>query len=100
MSGKFIKEAMGGELGRTLRPVNASGDATHVAIRVIPRARRDEVGGQRAGRLLVRTMAAPVDGQANDAVRKLVAKHFGVPARNVEIESGHHSRDKTLRIRS
>jgi uncharacterized protein YggU (UPF0235/DUF167 family) len=45
-------------------------------------------------------MAAPVDGRANDAVRKLIAKHFGVPPRNVEIESGHHSRDKTLRISS
>ena len=69
-----------------------------MSIRVIPRARRDEVGGERAGRLLVRTTAAPVDDQANDAVRKLIAEHFGVPVRRVEIVSGHHSRDKVVAI--
>lgn len=70
-----------------------------VQIRVIPRARKDEVGGERAGRLLVRTTAAPVDGSANDAVRKLLAKHFGVPTRAVELVSGLRSRDKTIAIR-
>lgn len=65
---------------------------------MIPRARRNEVGGERAGRLLVRTTAAPVDGSANAAVCALVAAHFGVPKRNVDIVSGHRSRDKTLRV--
>jgi uncharacterized protein (TIGR00251 family) len=69
-----------------------------LAIRVIPRAKRNEVGGQRDGRLVVRTTAAPVDGAANDAVRRLVAGHLGVAARRVEIESGHRSRDKVIRI--
>lgn len=73
--------------------------ATTVEVRVIPRARRDEVGGERAGRLLVRTTAAPVDDKANVAVRRLVADRFGVPARDVEIVKGARSRDKTLRIR-
>jgi uncharacterized protein (TIGR00251 family) len=71
-----------------------------IAVRVIPRARRNEVGGERAGRLLVRTTAAPVDDKANAAVCALVAAHLGVPRRSVEIVSGHRSRDKTLRIRS
>jgi uncharacterized protein (TIGR00251 family) len=69
-----------------------------LAIRVIPRARRNAVGGQRAGRLIVRTTASPVDGRANAAVCKLVAEHLGVPVRQVRIESGHRGRDKTLRI--
>jgi uncharacterized protein (TIGR00251 family) len=72
--------------------------ATRLEIRVIPRAKRNEVGGDRGGRLIVRTTAAPVDGQANDAVRKLVAEHLGVPVRRVQIVSGHHSRDKSLSI--
>jgi uncharacterized protein YggU (UPF0235/DUF167 family) len=71
---------------------------TDLLVRVIPRARRDEVGGERAGRLLVRTTAAPVDDKANVAVRKLVAAHLGVPVRAVEIVGGHRSRDKVLRI--
>jgi uncharacterized protein len=69
-----------------------------LAVRVIPRANRNEVGGERNGRLLVRTTVAPVDGRANVAVCKLVADHLGVPARHVEIVSGQHSRDKVLRI--
>lgn len=73
-------------------------ESTQLAVRVIPRARRDEVGGERAGRLLVRTTAAPVDDRANVAVCKLVARHLGIPARRVEIVSGHRSRDKVLRI--
>jgi uncharacterized protein (TIGR00251 family) len=68
-------------------------------VRVIPRARRNAVSGGRDGRLVVRVMAAPVDEQANVAVRKLVADHFGVRVSRIEIVSGHHSRDKVLRIR-
>ena len=68
-------------------------------MRVIPRARRNEVGGHRSGRLVVRVVAAPVDDQANVAVRRLVAEHLGVRVSTVAIVSGHHSRDKVLRIR-
>ena len=73
-------------------------EAGLIEIRVIPRARRDQVGEMRGGRLVVRTTAAPVDGAANVAVCKLVAAHLGVPRRRVEVVSGHHSRDKVLRI--
>ena len=69
-----------------------------VAVRVIPRAKRDEVGGDRAGRLVVRTMAAPTDGKANAAVCRLVAAYLGVPVGRVEIVSGHRSRDKMIKI--
>lgn len=69
-----------------------------IAVRVIPRARRDEVGGERDGRLLVRTTAPPVDDAANEAVRRLIAAHLGVPRRRVTLLSGHRSRDKVLRV--
>lgn len=85
-------------MGRILRPVANTDGSTLLAIRVIPRARRNEVGGERAGRLLVRTTASPVDEKANAAVCRQVAEYLGVPARRVEIASGHHSRDKLLRI--
>jgi uncharacterized protein len=85
---------------RTILSVSDPGESTRLAIRVIPRAKRDEVGGQRAGRLLVRTTAAPVDDQANAAVRRLIAAHLDVPIRRVEIVSGHHSRDKVVSIKA
>lgn len=67
-------------------------------IRVIPRARRNEIDGERAGRLLVRTTAVPTDGRANEAVRKLLARHYGVPVSAVELVAGERSRDKTVRV--
>lgn len=79
--------------------MSGSEEATLLEIRVVTRASRDEVGGERAGRLVVRTTAPPVDDRANRAVCKLVADHLGVPARRVEIVAGHHARDKVLRIR-
>jgi uncharacterized protein len=77
----------------------SSDDApVQLAIRVIPRSKKDEVGGERAGRLLVRTTAAPVDDAANAAVRRLMAAHLDVPLRRIEIVSGHHSRDKVIKV--
>ncbi len=65
---------------------------------MIPRARRTEVGGHRAGRLLIRVTAAPTDGKANRAVEAAIAKLLGVPKGRVEIVRGAGSRDKTVRI--
>jgi uncharacterized protein (TIGR00251 family) len=72
--------------------------SVRVEVRVIPRSRRDEVDGIRGDRLLVRTTKAPVDGKANQAVRRLLAEHFGVTVSKVEIVAGHQSRDKTVEI--
>jgi uncharacterized protein (TIGR00251 family) len=69
-----------------------------IEVRVIPRARRDEIAGERAGRLLIRLTAPPVDGAANAALRRLVARRAGVPARQVSILRGHASRDKLIRV--
>ena len=69
-----------------------------VDVRVIPRARRDEIAGERGGRLLVRVTAPPVDGAANDSLRRLVARRVGVPIRQVTIVRGQTSRDKLVRV--
>lgn len=80
------------------RPSLPPEGSVDVEIRVIARARRDEVGAERAGRLLVRTPANPIDDQANEAVCRSLARYFGVPRRHVELLSGHRARDKTVRI--
>jgi uncharacterized protein len=67
-------------------------------VRVQPRARRDEVVGERAGALLVRVSAQPVDGKANDAVRTLIAKRAGVAPGRVTVARGASSRDKLLEV--
>ncbi len=67
-------------------------------VRVQPRARRDEVAGERAGRVVIRVTAPPADGRANAAVCKLVAEAVGVPPSAVTVVRGHTARDKTLDV--
>jgi uncharacterized protein (TIGR00251 family) len=69
-----------------------------IKVRVIPRARRDEIAGERGGLLLIRLTAPPVDGAANAALCRLVARRAGVPARRVSIVRGQTSRDKVVRV--
>jgi uncharacterized protein (TIGR00251 family) len=71
---------------------------TDIPVRVIPRARRDEIAGERDGRVLVRLTAPPVEGAANAALCRLVARCAGVPARRVSIVRGQSSRDKLVRV--
>jgi uncharacterized protein (TIGR00251 family) len=74
-------------------------EGERVEVKVIPRARRNEVTDAGPGRLVVRVTAPPVDDQANAMVRKLVAEHLGVRPSKVEIVLGQHAREKVLRVR-
>ena len=72
---------------------------TRLHVRVIPRANRDAVEGfDMDGVLQVRVAAAPVDGEANEAVRRLLAKALGIPPRDVVLASGAASRRKIFDI--
>ena len=67
-------------------------------IRLQPRARRDEVVGERAGAVVVRVTAPPVDGKANAALCAFVARAAGVPPSRVSVVRGQTSRDKVVRV--
>lgn len=69
-----------------------------LTIRLQPRARRNAVVDERDGVLRVSVAAAPVDGQANAALCKLIAKRTGVPRTRVTIVRGERSRDKVVRV--
>jgi uncharacterized protein (TIGR00251 family) len=71
---------------------------TDVAVRLQPRARRDEVVGERAGAIVIRVTAPPVDGKANAALCALVARAAGVPPSRVSVVRGQTSRDKVVRV--
>ena len=79
-------------------PVTPTAAGVRIPLRVVPRSPRDRIDGLRAGRLLVRVTAPPVDAAANDAVVTLFADKLNVPRRNVRIVSGATSRNKTIEI--
>jgi uncharacterized protein (TIGR00251 family) len=74
-----------------------AGGAT-LRVRVSPRASRDEVAGERDGALVVRLTAPPVEGQANAALVRFLARQLGVPASTMSITRGAKGRDKVLLV--
>jgi uncharacterized protein (TIGR00251 family) len=68
-------------------------------VRVAPRASRNRVIGVQDGALKVALTAPPVDGAANEALTKLIAKALGVAKSDVEILRGDRARIKVLRVR-
>jgi uncharacterized protein (TIGR00251 family) len=71
---------------------------TRISLRVSPGASRSRVVGRYGAGWKVRVGAPPEDGKANAAVVHLLADALGVAARDVEIVSGHTSRDKTVAL--
>lgn len=69
-----------------------------LTIRLQPRAKRNAIVDERDGVVRVSVAAAAVDGQANAALCKLLAKRVGVPRTRVTIVRGERSRDKLVRI--
>ena len=69
-----------------------------ISVHVTPRATRDEVVGWQEGELRVRLRAPPVEGQANESLRRLLARRLGVPASAVEIVGGATARHKRVRV--
>ena len=69
-----------------------------VRVRLQPRARRDEIVGERAGALLVRVSAPPLEGRANDALCRLLAKAAGLAPREASVVQGASARDKVVRL--
>ena len=68
------------------------------AVRVVARAARSELVGEHDGALKVRVAAPPVEGAANEELRRTLARAFNVAARNVEIISGQTSKTKQVSI--
>lgn len=76
---------------------DADGGAT-LRVRVSPRASRDALAGEREGALVVRVTAAPVEGAANAALARLLARVLDVPASAVEVRHGLAGREKLLHV--
>jgi uncharacterized protein (TIGR00251 family) len=68
------------------------------SVQVVPRASRSEIVGEHDGSLRIRLAAPPVEGAANDELRRLLAKTLNVPRSSVQLVSGMSSRTKHIRI--
>lgn len=68
-------------------------------VKVVPKAKKDQIlGFMGDGSLKIQLTAPPVDGKANQALVKLLAKTFSVTASQVIITSGKRARRKLIKI--
>jgi len=85
--------------------VTEADGAIRFAVRVQPRASRNQISGEWPGArgvpgaLKVRLTAPPVDDRANEALCRLLADALGVTAGNVRIVSGERGRLKRIEVR-
>jgi hypothetical protein len=67
-------------------------------VRVQPRANRNEIDGEWQGALRIRLTVPPVEGRANEALRRFLADCLNVPLGAVRIASGQRSRLKRIEV--
>lgn len=85
-------------------PARAVADGVLIDLRIAPGASRTQAAGleiDAAGtiRLKLRIASPPVDGAANAAVLKFLAKAIGRPKRDVALTQGHKNRSKTVMVK-
>ena len=70
-----------------------------LTITVKPNSKRGPLVEQQPdGSLIVYLREIPADGQANEALVKLLATHYRIPKTSVEIMRGHTSRHKVVEL--
>jgi uncharacterized protein (TIGR00251 family) len=69
-----------------------------IALWIQPRSRRNEVVGLRDDAVVIRLTAPPVEGAANEALRRFVAERLGVASSRVALVRGQSSRRKWIAV--
>jgi len=87
-------------VARTMSILRTSNMTKHaqIEVRLRPRGSSDELAAMRDGVLQAKVTAPPVDGKANKALCKLIAKRVGVAPSRVSVVRGEKSRDKVVRV--
>ena len=79
-------------------PPKPASEAARISVRIVTRASRETVVGMRSGTLFVRVTALPVEGAANLALLRVVAKHLRIANGAVRLVSGRASKVKLIEI--
>jgi uncharacterized protein len=79
--------------------INPAPGGVIVQVKVVPRSRRNQVVGVLGGALKLKVAAAPEDGQANGAVRDLLARALNISAAEIVLVAGQTQPRKRILIR-
>ena len=78
--------------------LTAQADGVSLAIKLQPRASRNEIGDCSGPELRVKVTAPPVDAAANEALLRLLADKLDCPRGKVELLRGHTARQKLVKV--
>lgn len=78
--------------------LTSDSDDVLLPVKVVPKSSRDRIIGELDGALKVAVSAAPEKGEANKAVCKLIAKTLGLRNNQIQVDTGHGSPRKILRM--
>jgi uncharacterized protein (TIGR00251 family) len=73
-------------------------DGILLAVKLQPRASKNEIGAALGEELRIKVTAPPVDAAANEALVRLLAEMLDCPRGKVELIRGHTSRHKTIKL--
>ena len=73
-------------------------DGVLLAVKLQPRASKNEIIGALGEELRIKVTAPPVDAAANEALIRLLAEILDCPRGKVELFRGHTSRHKTIKL--
>ena len=79
--------------------LRAHQNGVYVAIKVQPRASKNEIGEALGNELKVKVAAPPVDSAANEALMGLLVQALGCPRSAVQLRHGQTSRHKLVFVR-
>jgi uncharacterized protein (TIGR00251 family) len=69
-----------------------------LAVKLLPRAGKNEIGGPLGNELRIKVTAPPVDSAANAALIEFLADKLDCGRSRVELLRGHTSRHKSLKL--
>lgn len=78
--------------------LRAQSDGVLLAVKLQPRASRNEIGEAIGSELRIKVTAPPVDAAANEALVRLLAEALDCPRNRVELVRGHTSRHKVVKV--
>ena len=79
-------------------PIRQQHDGVLLAVKLQPRASRNEIGEVADNELKIKVTAPPVDSAANQALIKLLSSELNHPKNSIQLTRGQTSRHKTILI--
>ena len=73
-------------------------ESIFLKVYIQPKSSKNEVVGPYRDGIKVKVTAPPIEGKANEALIRFLAKELGISPSCIEMIKGHRSREKILKI--